>query len=155
MKKFVFTLFLYLILLPVNAQPAENEFRYILDVIQHLKQTIHQQQNESAARKTLSHIKNAQPVVTDGQYKGHQIIHNNDISGLIGIDYQQGKVTIAVFSTPPLRVRHATRTYKAFRYLLGQQYQEIKHNHYDLGDKIVARVKKQARKVSIDVYMDK
>lgn len=154
-KSFISLLVFTFIVLPVNAQTSANDFSYILDVVSHMKSIILQQKDEQASRSILSKIKDAQPLIKNDQYQGHQIISGREITGFIGINYLHNKANIAVFSTPPLRVRHATKTYKGYRTILSQQYKEISHNHFDLGQQVIARLTKKARKVSIDVYRDK
>ena len=141
--------------LPVKAQTTDNEYAYMMDAVRHMKEIVLQQKNAQTTRTTLSHINNAKPLLKDDIYIGHQIVHGLTVKGFIGVSYQQNKASIAVFSTPPLRVRHATKAYKAYRKLLLEQYKEIKHNKFDLGNEIVAQLQKKARKVSIDVYRKK
>ena len=156
MKTSILSLLLLLsVSLPVSAQNTENDFTYMLDAVKHMREIIIQQKNEKSAQLVLSQIKNAKPLMKDDQYKGHHIVHGRDIKGFIGISYKQNKAEVAVFTTPPLRVRHATKAYKAYRKLLLEQYKEVKHNKFDLGNDVVAQLKKKARKVSIDVYRDK
>ena len=155
MNKSIVSLLLLLFVLPVNAQQTNDDFRYILDIIRQMKEVVMLQKNETAARKTLSRIKNAKPLLKDNRYQGHQVIHGREISGIIGISYKQNKAEIAVFSSPPLRVRHATKAYKAYRNLMKQHYAEIKHKQFNLGNNITARLKKKARNVTIDVYRQK
>ena len=156
MKKTILSLLLLLsVSLPVTAQTNENDFTYMLDAVKHMREIILQQKNEKAAQIILSQIKNAKPLLIDDQYKGHQIVHGLEIKGFIGISYKQNKAEIAVFTTPPLRVRHATKAFKTYRKLLQEQYKEIKHNKFYLGNDVVAQLKKKARKVSIDVYRNK
>lgn len=155
MKNTVIALLLLLISFPVTAKATGDDFIYILDVVKQMKEIVMLQKNQTAARQTLSRIKNAKPLLKDKHYQGHQIIQGREIRGFIGINYQQDKAEIAVFSSTPLRVRHATKVFKAYRNLLVQHYRENKHNHFDLGDNIVARLKKKAMKVTIDVYRQK
>lgn len=155
MKRFLLSLLLVAsVVLPAYAQPTDKDVSYILDVVNRMKAIVLQQKDEQAVRAILSKIKNAQPLIKNDQYQGHQIISGRDITGFIGVSYQNNEADIAVFSTPPLRVRHATKTYKAYRSLLSQQYKETDRNQFDLGQQITARLKKKARKVSIDVYME-
>ena len=156
MKTRIITLLcLFVVIFPASAQNVGKDHRYIIEIVEALDTIIHQQKNEEASRLVLSRITGAKPLMKNGRYQGHQVFHNRELTGLIALNFQNNKATIAVFSTPPIRVRYATRRYKAFRDLLQKKYKERSHNHFELGDKVVARIKKQARKVTIDVYREK
>ena len=153
--RIILLLCLFVFTFPASAQIAGKDHHYILEIVEALNSIIHQQKNKEASRLVLSRINGAKPLMKDGHYQGHQVFQNRELTGLIAVNFQKNKATIAVFSTPPIRVRYATRRYKAFRNLLLTQYKESRHNHFELGDKVVARIKKQARKVTIDVYREK
>lgn len=153
--RIILLLCLFVFTFSASAQNAGKDHHYILEIVEALDSIIHQQKSEEASRLILSRIKGAKPLMKDGHYQGHQVIQNRKLTGLIALNFQNNKATIAVFSTPPIRVRYATRLYKAFRSLLLKQYKESRHNHFELGDKVVARITKQARKVTIDVYREK
>ena len=140
---------------PIAEETKNAEHRYIIDVVKSLKDIIHEQQNEETAQATLKHIKGSKALIKNNQYQGQQIIQSEKLNGFIGVKYNNKKASVAVYSTTPLKVRYATRYYQVFRNLLQEQYKEIRHNHFDLGDKVIARIKKQARKVTIDVYREK
>lgn len=151
-KHILFLYFLISFISPVAAQTSNDDHRYILDVVQSLKEIVHKQKNEKAAKTALNRIKDSKSLVNNDRYLGQQLIQDGKLIGLIGIEYNKTKASVAVFSTPSLKIRYATRRYKVFRSLLQERYNELSHNHFDLGNQIIARIKKQARKVTIDVY---
>jgi hypothetical protein len=153
--RIILLLSLFVFIFPASAQTGGKDHHYILEIVESLDKIIRQQKNEQSSQVVLSRITGAKPLMKDGSYQGHQVFHNKELTGLIALNFQNNKATIAVFSTPPLRVRYATKRYKAFRSLLLKQYKESRHNHFELGDKVIARIKKQARKVTIDVYREK
>ncbi|MEJ2141573.1 MAG: hypothetical protein P8Y24_04340 [Gammaproteobacteria bacterium] len=150
MKYFIY-LFLVSTISPVMAETNANDYSYVLDIVESLKVIIHKEKDKKASRTELSRITGAKPLMKDNQYQGHQVIHDRELNGFIGIDFRDNKPLIAVYSSPPLRVRKATRRYKEFRSLLLKRYKEREYNLFDLGDQVTARLKKQARKVSIEV----
>lgn len=143
---------LFSISTPVTAGNDIDDHGDMLDIIKSLKVIIHEETNTKETRAILDRIKGAKPLVKNNQYQGHQVIHNRTVDGFIGIDVRHNKPFIAVYSTPPLRIRKATRRYKDYRNLLLKHYKELEYDQFELGDQVVAHLKKQARKVTIDVY---
>lgn len=145
-------LFLVGAISPAIAETNTDDYGYVLDIIEPLKVIIDTEKSEKASQAILSRIKGAKPLMKNNQYQGHQIIHNGELDGFIGIEYRDNKPLIAVYSSPPLRVRKATRRYKGFRRHLQEHYKEREYNIFDLGNQVTAHLKKQIRKVTIDVY---
>lgn len=152
MKKYLLVFSFYMMLAATGhaSEPVENEQSLITSVLT-LKNIIHNALNEKQARSELGKIPNTQPFMKNGQYVGHQLIVNGKLAGIYRVRYQQNTPVLAAYSTVPLKVRNATKMYKAYRATLLKHHKEASYNHFDLGNGITAELSKKLRSLSIFV----
>ena len=152
MKKYLLMPLLYLILTaPGMANDlVENEQGLITTVLT-LKSIVQNSLSEKQARSEFNRIPQTKPFIKDDRYVGHQLFENGKLAALLRVKYQKNTPVLAAYSTVPLKVRQATKMYKAYRATLLNHYKEASYNHFDLGDGIIAELSKKQRAISIFV----
>lgn len=156
MKKYLLTsLFSLLLFFPVHASSLIDDQQSLINSVNVLKTIVHNALTEQQAQSELNRLANTKPLVKDEHYIGHQLFINNQLAGLLKVSYQNNQPVLAAYSTVPLKVRQATKMYRAWREILSGQYKEGAHNYFMLGDGIVAQISKKQRGLIIFVSRNK
>lgn len=152
MNKYLLTPLLYLILIvPVMANDVIEKEQSLITTVLTLKNIVQNSLNEKQAESEFNKIPQTKPFLKDGRYAGQKLFENNKLTGLLQVSYQKNTPVMAAFSSTPLKVRHATKMYKTYRTSLLKHFKEISHNHFELGDGVVAELHKKKNGLSIFV----
>ena len=152
MNKYLLTPLLYLMLVaPCMASNLVENEQTLISTVLTLKNIIQNSLSEKQAKSEFNRIPQTKPFIKDGLYAGHKLFENDKLIGLLRVSYQKNIPVLAAYSTVPLKVRHATKMYKAWRVTLLKHYKEASYNHFELGNGIIAELSKKKNGVSIFV----
>ena len=156
MKKYLLTSLLCLTLItPIMANNVADKEQALVTTVHTLKHIIQNALSEEQAKAELNKIPQTKPFIKDKLYMGHKLFENTKLVGLLRVTYQNKKPALAAYSTVPMKVRHATKLYRSYRETLSKHYKEISRNHFDLGDGIIAELRKKKNGLSVFVNQKK
>ena len=156
MKKYLLTPLLYLALItPSMANNVADKEQALMTTVHTLKHIIQNALSEKQARAELNKIPQTKPYIKEKLYKGHKLFENTKLVGLLRVTYQNDNPALAAYSTVPMKVRHATKLYRSYRVTLLKHYKETSRNHFDLGDGVIAELRKKKNGLSIFINQKK
>ena len=152
MKKYLLTPLLCLALItPSVANNLADKEQTLMTTVHTLKHIIQNALSEKQAKAELNKIPQTKPFIKDDLYMGHKLFENTKLVGLLRVTYQNNKPALAAYSTVPMKVRHVTKLYRSYRATLLKHYKETSHNYFDLGDGVIAELRKKKNGLSVFV----